>query len=154
MSFPHCNYSLWLYSLNKSHGDVTRDDLQRRFLWQLCWNNVVTVWNNVATIFKAVWRWKSSLPIALCRFPLNFSVHLFFPTQHRIIFLHRILRPSGAYQSSLRVVTCRTSKDFAQTLSLWRSTKKSTKYSLILKFRSPLPFVFDTSCTWYSATSR
>ena len=141
-------------SLNKSYCDVTRDDSQRRFLWQLFWNNVVTVRNNVATIFKAVLRWKSSLPIALCRFPFNVSVHLFFPTQHRIILLHRIMKRL-AYQSSLRVVTRRTSKDFARTLSLWRSTKKSTKHFLILKFRkSPLPFVFDTSFTWYSATSR
>ena len=31
---------------------VTRDDLQRRFLGQQCWKNVVTIRNNVATMLQ------------------------------------------------------------------------------------------------------
>ena len=36
-------------------GDVTRDDLQRRFLAQhgvQCWNSVVTIRNDVATMLQ------------------------------------------------------------------------------------------------------
>ena len=31
---------------------MTRDDLQRRFLAQQCWKNVVTIRNNVATMLQ------------------------------------------------------------------------------------------------------
>ena len=38
---------------SKPHsGGLTQDKLQRQFLGQLCWNNVVTIQNNVAAMLK------------------------------------------------------------------------------------------------------
>ena len=95
----------------KCQGDVTRDNLQRRFLGQQCRNNVVTVRNNITTALQRCVVRKKSLQILRC----NIALRVKWKELHQL--------PS---------VLCEAQKSFLT----WRGKKISTTSGYIRYFRN------------------